>query len=267
MAHFHVIAGADQTPAHPAIRKIGFAEVWEALRRGFDDFRETPSHVLFICLIYPLAGVCLAAFTSNQNELYLLYPLVTGFALLGPFAAIGIYELSRRRERGLEASWTDAFRAIRTPAAPSILALGLLLCFVFIAWLATAQALYQHLYGETAPQSYARFLADVVSTPRGWTLILAGNALGFVFAAAVFILSVISFPLLMDRDVGAAVAVETSVRAVWKNPLPMALWAAIVAMGLAIGLLSLLVGLILVMPILGHATWRLYRTIAPPEPI
>ena len=264
MAYFHVIAGVEQAPARPVVRKIGLKDIRVALSRGLDDFRSMPSHVVFICLLYPIAGVCLAAFTSDRNELYLLYPLVSGFALIGPFAAIGLYELSRRRELGQNTAWTHAFEPFRSPAAPSILATGLLLSIIFVAWLATAQALYQWLFNDAAPQSLGRFLSDVVSTPQGWALIIVGNVLGFLFAVAAFSVSVISFPLLLDRDVGAAVAIETSVRAVLKNPLIMALWGLIVAATLAIGLAFLLVGLVIVMPVLGHATWALYRQVVQP---
>jgi uncharacterized membrane protein len=266
MANFHVIAGADETPAHPAVRNIGTADLKEALRKGLDDFKEMPTHLAFVGLIYPLFGIVLAALTFAENALPLLFPLVSGFALLGPLAAIGLYELSRRRELGLETSWDHLFDVLRSPSLPAILALGVVLMGIFVVWLATAQALYEWLYGPFAPRSYTAFLLEVLTTARGWTLIIVGHALGFVFAAAVFIIGVISFPLLLDRDCGAACAVQTSVRAVMANPRTMALWAAIIAALLMIGSLPLLVGLAVVMPILGHASWHLYRrTVEPPE--
>jgi uncharacterized membrane protein len=266
MADFHVVAGADGTLIHPTVRTIGTNDLKEALRKGLDDFKEMPTHLGFIGLIYPLFGIGLAALTFTENAFPLLFPLVSGFALLGPLAAIGLYELSRRRELGLETSWDHIFDVLRSPSLPAILALGLLLLVIFILWLATAQALYQWLYGPTAPESYTAFLADVLTTARGWTLIILGHALGLLFAAAVFTVGVISFPLLLDRDCGAACAVQTSVRAVLANPRTMALWAAIIAGLLMIGSLPLLVGLAVVMPILGHASWHLYRrTVEPPE--
>ena len=113
MANFHVIAGPDETPAHPAVRKIGPADLKDALTKGFDDFLAMPSHLVFIGLIYPVIGVCLAALTFSNNALPLLFPLASGFALIGPFAAIGLYEVSRRRELGLEATWQHAFDVLR----------------------------------------------------------------------------------------------------------------------------------------------------------
>jgi uncharacterized membrane protein len=261
MANFHVIAGADEVPAKLTIRKIHIADIREALSRGVDDFLAMPSHLAFLGLVYPVFGVCLAALTFSQNALPLVYPLATGFALVGPFAAIGLYEISRRRERGMETSWSDAFNVLRSPAIPSILTVGLLLMVIFVAWLATARALYEALFGVLAPDSYVGFLSEVLTTREGWSLILLGNLLGLVFAIVVLSVSVISFPLLLDRDVGAAVALQTSVRAVIANPLMMALWGLVVSAALLIGSLPLFVGLAVVVPILGHATWHLYRRV------
>jgi uncharacterized membrane protein len=266
MANFHVVAGSDGTLIHPGVRNIGPADLKEALKKGLDDFMEMPTHLAFVGLIYPLFGIALAALTFTENALPLLFPLVSGFALLGPLAAIGLYELSRRRELGLETSWDHIFDVLRSPSLPSILALGLVLMGVFVVWLGTAQALYEGLYGPFAPKSYTAFLSEVLTTSRGWTLIILGHALGFVFAAIVFAISVISFPLLLDRDCGAVCAVQTSVRAVLANPGTMALWALIIAVLLMIGSAPLLVGLAVVMPVLGHASWHLYRrTVEPPE--
>jgi uncharacterized membrane protein len=265
MANFHVIAGANETPAHPVVRKIGLADLREALSRGLDDFMAMPSHLVFLGLIYPIAGVCLAALTFSNNALPLLYPLATGFALVGPFAAIGLYEISRRRELGMEATWQDAFDVLKSPSIPSIAALGVLLLVIFLAWLTTARMLYQSLFGYAVPASYSQFINDVLASPQGMSLILAGNALGFVFAAVVLSISAISFPLLLDRDVGAAVAIQTSIKAVLVNPIVMAAWGLIVAAGLLVGSLPLFVGLAITVPVLGHATWHLYRRVVDPD--
>jgi uncharacterized membrane protein len=264
MANFHVIAGADETPARFKIRKLQVTDIRDALSKGVDDFLAMPSHLAFIGLVYPIFGVCLAAMTFSSNALPLIYPLATGFALVGPFAAIGLYEISRRRELGLETSWSDAFNVLRSPAIPSILTVGVLLMVIFVAWLATARILYESLFGVLAPDSYTGFLTEVLTTREGWTLILLGNLLGFVFAVVVLSISVVSFPLLLDRDVGAAVALQTSIRAVIANPAVMALWGLVVAACLLVGSLPLFVGLAVVMPILGHATWHLYRKVIGP---
>ncbi len=259
MATLHVIAGATETPAHPVVRRIGIADLTDALRRGIDDFKSIPSHVIFLGLIYPLIGFFIGGLMLGYNLLPLLFPMSAGLALVGPFAALGLYELSRRREAGLDSRWNHAFDVLHSPSFGAIAAVGFLLMVLFLAWLAVAQWIYQSLFGVLPPDSVAQFLRDVLTTSQGWKLILYGNAAGLLFAIAAIAISVVSFPLLLDRDVGAAVAIMTSLRAVAANPLPMALWGLIVAALLAIGSLPFFVGLAVVMPVLGHATWHLYR--------
>lgn len=262
MARFHVIAGADEVPVHPQVRTIGFGDIRAALARGIDDFKAMPSHVVFLGLIYPVVGFFLGSLTLGYQVLPLFFPMAAGFALIGPIAALGLYELSRRRENGLDTHWTHALDVIRSPSFGAIAALGALLMFIFLGWLATAQSIYQSIFGVyAAPDSIADFLRAVFTTEKGWRLILWGNAAGLVFALITFVVSVISFPLLLDRDVGAAVALTTSVRAVVANPVPMLAWGLIVAVALLIGSLPFFVGLAVVVPILGHATWHLYRRV------
>ena len=261
MASFHVYAGATNTIEHPAIRRISVADVFDALRRGFDDFWDKPSHYVFLCLIYPIVGVLLITWTSGGNALQLIFPLMSGFALLGPFAGIGLYEISRRREQNLDTSWRHAFDVRDSPAIPAMVVIGIMLLALFVAWLLVAQALYTSLYGPDAPQSTAAFFGDLFTTQRGWTLVVMGNLIGFLFALVVLCTTVVAFPLLLDCDVGVYAAIETSVRAVMGNPVPMLLWGLIVAVALLIGSLPFLAGLAIVIPVLGHATWHLYRKV------
>jgi uncharacterized membrane protein len=266
MSHLHAIVGADARPAFPTVRKIGMVDLKDALARGIDDFRAFPTHVIVLSIIYPILGLVLARLTLSYDLLPLLFPLAAGFALIGPFAATGLYELSRRRERGLAVSWKDAFGARRSPSFDSILALGALLTVVFVLWLAVAQAIYIANFGYVPAASVPNFLRQVLTTPAGWMLIVVGNGVGFLFAVGVLTISVVSFPLLLDRDVGAAVAILTSVKAVLRNPLTMAVWGLIVAGLLVLGSLPLFMGLAVVMPVLGHSTWHLYRKLVEPGP-
>ena len=177
-----------------------------------------------------------------------------------------MWEVSRRRELGLDTFWTHVFGLRHSPSIPSILALGLLFLTFFICWQAAAESLYVWLFGPTAPESLRGFLIEVLNTSQGWTLIIFGNAIGCVFAVVVLSISVVSFPLLLDRNVGVAVAVRTSVEAVLASPVTMALWGLIVAASLVIGFFLLLVGLAFVVPILAHATWHLYRRVVERPP-
>jgi uncharacterized membrane protein len=259
MAEIHVIGGAGETLERPAVRKITFHDLGDALRKGWDDFSAMPSHAVFLCLIYPLVGIFLIGLAFGYSVLPLLFPLAAGFALIGPIAAVGIYELSRRREAGLDSDWTHVFDVLRSSSLPAIVALGLLLMGIFLAWLGSAQALYQSLFGYLPPQSYWQFIHDVLTTSAGWKLVLWGNLIGFGFAVWALVVSVVSFPLLVDRDVGAAVALTTSVRAVAANPGVMAAWGFMVAALLFLGSLPGFIGLAVVIPLLGHATWHLFR--------
>jgi uncharacterized membrane protein len=248
----------------PTVRKIGVADLRDALARGYDDFMATPTQLVFLGVIYPVIGLVAARAASGGALLPLLYPLVAGLSLMGPVAAVGIYELSRRREQGLPVSWLNAFDVLRSHSIISIATLGLLLCVIFVAWLFAAQAVYQMTMGGVPPASIGDFLQQVFTTRAGWNLILFGNAVGFLFAVLVLTLTVVSFPLLLDKDVGVRVAVRTSVRAVLTNPVTMAIWGLIVAALLFVGSLPLFVGLAVVMPLLGHATWHLYRKVVEP---
>ena len=247
----------------PAIRRIGFADIRIALDLGLADFRDIPSYVVFLCLFYPLAGLLLGGLLLRHDVAPLLFPLAAGFALIGPFAAIGLYELSRRRELGIDSSWEHAFDVFRSPAKWAIAEVGILLLGIFFAWLMIAQWLYGETVGTLAPRNVTEFFRDVLTTPAGWRMIIWGNLIGFVFAVVSMCLSVISFPLLLDRNTRAAAAMLTSVRAVIENPKEMTAWGLIVAAALFAGSVPFLLGLAVVMPILGHATWHLYRSLVP----
>jgi uncharacterized membrane protein len=258
--------GTETAHARPAVRRIGLSDIRDALARGLDDFWAMPTHAVFLCLIYPVVGVVLARLALGYDILSLLFPLAAGFALIGPFAAIGFYELSRRREQDLDISWEHIFDVVRSPSRGAIAALGFLLLTIFVIWIAVAQAIYVANFGYEPAASIPHFIRQIFTTPAGWTLIIVGNFVGFLFAVTVLTISVVSFPLLLDRDVGAVEAVLTSGRAVAANPWTMALWGLIVAGLLVIGSLPLLFGLAVVVPILGHSTWHLYRKVVEPGP-
>lgn len=259
MTAIHVYFGPDALTSPPVIRKMTTSDAFAALAEGFDDFRAMPTHLVFLAIFYVGAGVALTAWSSFGGALQLAFPLAAGFALVGPFLAIGLYELSRRRELGMEVGLSDALVVAGSPALPSLACLGLALVAVFAAWIAAAEGLYVWLYGPNAPSSAAAFLGDVLTTQRGWLLIGLGGGVGFLFAAFVLCVTVVAFPLMLDRDVGLLPAVATSLRLAAANPAAVATWGAIVAALLILGALPLFIGLAVVMPVLGHGTWRFYR--------
>ena len=248
--------------AHPiVIHTIGLADLKEVVLKGFADFDARPSHYFFLGLIYPVVCIIAIRASAGYDMLPLLFPLLAGSTLLGPVAATGLYEMSRRHEQGLDVSWSHAFDIFRTPALRPLIALGVVLMAVFITWLKTAQSIYQGLFGTAPPESVSEFVAQVLTTQSGLALFLVGGSIGFLFALVVLTVSVVSFPMLVDRNVGAVIAVQTSVRAVAANPVTMAMWGLFVAVSLLVGALPFFVGLAVVMPVLGHATWHLYRKV------
>jgi uncharacterized membrane protein len=258
MAQSHILVGATAA-AQPAIRQIGFDDLKAALRDGWSDFTAMPSHAIFLCIIYPVVGIVLAQFIFGFAMLSFLFPLAAGFALIGPIAALGLYELSRRREAGLDTTATHALDVLHSPSIGAIAALGLLLLAIFFVWIAVAHAIYIANFGYAMPASPAQFVSDLFTTAAGWRLIIVGNLVGLVFAIVAMTVSVISFPLLLDREVGAATALSTSVRLVQANPVTMVTWGVIVAVLLVLGSIPFFIGLAVVIPVLGHATWHLYR--------
>jgi uncharacterized membrane protein len=248
------------------IRKIGLSDLREVLRLGWEDFQAMPSHAVVVCLIYPVLGLVLFRMVLGHSVLPLLFPLAAGFALIGPFAAIGLYELSRRRERGEEVEAWDAIKVLRAPSFGAMLELGVLLLVLFGVWIGVANAIYVAIFGHAAAASIPDFATRVLTTPEGWSLIIVGCGVGFLFAVVALCVSVVSFPLMLDRHATAIDAIRTSLWAVMKNPVAMAAWGLIVAALLVIGSIPLFVGLAVVLPVLGHATWHLYRKVVEPDP-
>jgi uncharacterized membrane protein len=264
---FHTVGSAsdqdywqeDRRAGTLSVRRIGYAQITEALSKGLQDFAANRTDVIFLCLIYPLAGLVLARLASGYGVVPLLFPLASGFALVGPLAAVGLNEMSRRREQGTEVRWTHAFGVVRSPSIGGIAGLGLLLIAIFLLWLTAAAVIYGLTLGPKPPVSFGAFAHDVFATRAGWAMIVIGIGVGFLFALVVLAISVVSFPLLLDRDVKMETAIWTSVQVVRANPGPMAAWGFIVAAGLVIGSVPALLGLVIVLPVLGHATWHLYR--------
>jgi uncharacterized membrane protein len=248
------------------IRKISLSDLSEALRLGWEDFKAVPSHAIILCVIYPVLGLVLFRMVLGYSVLPLLFPLAAGFTLIGPFAALGLYELSRRRERGEEAAAWDAVHVLRAPSFGAMLELGTLLLVLFIVWIATADAIYIAAFGNAPAASIPDFATRVLTTPQGWSLIIVGCGVGFLFAVVALCVSVVSFPLMLDRHATAIDAIRTSLQAVRKNLFAMAVWGLMVAMLLVIGSLPFFVGLAIVLPVLGHATWHLYRKVVEPDP-
>jgi uncharacterized membrane protein len=259
----HTVEGAweGRDAVAPMVRHIDAADIGDALARGVKDFGALRTDVIFLCIIYPVAGLVISRIAVDYGMVALIFPLISGFALVGPLFGLGLYEMSRRREKGIGTGWADAFAVVSAPAIGAIVVLGALLFGLFCLWLFAAFLIYVVTLGPDLPVSATAFARDALTTPEGWTMIVVGCGVGFLFALVALVIGVVSFPLLLDRNVGVGTAIATSVRAVLANPGPMAMWGLIIAGSLVIGAIPLLVGLAIVLPVLGHATWHLYRKV------
>lgn len=245
------------------VRTIAPADLNAALREGWEDFLSMRGDLIFVALLYPLIGLVAATVFIGGALLPLLFPILAGVGLLGPVAAIGFYELARRREQGQSSNWSHFLDVRKRPAADDIATVAALLMGIFALWLLAAGGLYLALWGAVYPASVGDFLTRLFTTPEGWALIVLGSLIGLAFAAVVLATSVVSLPMLVDRDVSAAEAVETSIRATRQNPGVMTRWGMIVAALLVAGSIPLFLGLAVVLPWLGYATWHLYERLVP----
>lgn len=244
------------------VRAISSEDLDWALARGWDDFKTKRGDLILLPFIYVVGGLAAAFFAFNANLFRLIFPLAAGFALVGPVAAAGFYELARRREAGEDASWWHFLDPLNGRSRVPIAMLTVMLAGIFIIWIGAADTIYTMTVGKLAPASIGEFLGDL-STPEGITMIVVGNLVGAVFAVVTLAVAAFSFPMVVDKGTDATAAVATSVRAFAKNPVTMIGWGIRVALILAIGALPLFVGLMVALPVLGYATWHLYtRAIA-----
>jgi uncharacterized membrane protein len=252
-----------------AVSRITVADLKEVLAKGFDDFMAYRTDVIFLIAVYPIISLIVIAASFRYELVPLVFPIVSGSAILGPFVGVFLYEMSRRREINIQRhhadsrSWANALSVVGSRNFGKIMLLGMMLVALYLVWLVCAWGIYQATQGPTTAESVGRFINDLFLTQAGWWLIIAGCGLGFLFAVAALVTTVVAFPLLLDRDAGLGTAVLTSIQAARANPGPIAAWGLIVAGGLILGAIPLAIGLVIVMPVLCHATWHLYRKLVP----
>jgi uncharacterized membrane protein len=257
-------AGTVVQPAQ--VRKISLHDLMDALTKGIDDFKAKPSLAPFAAGIYLLASFLGFMVVANYDYLPLVFPVVSGAVLIGPFVTIALCEVSRRRERGLEYGLMTGYNFFNAPAIKDVLLLGLMMVALFLLWLGAAMTIYGLTMGDewrapTAPASMAAFFQQLLFTSEGWTMIIVGNIVGLLFAVVSLCAATVSFPMLLDRHTNIGSAVMTSIHAVKENPVTMAMWGLIVVVLLIAGAVPFFAGLAVVIPVLGHATWHLYRKV------
>ncbi|WP_448585676.1 DUF2189 domain-containing protein [Thermaurantiacus sp.] len=251
--------GPEVVPAE--VRRIGRADLDWALKAGWEDFRELRGDLFFLPLIYAGIGF-LAAALAYQRELFpFIFPLAAGFAIVGPVAAAGFYEVARRREAGEPANWFHFFDPLAGPARWPLLFLSGMLAGIFLMWVAAANGIYGATLKTLGPATPGEFVRALFTTPEGWRMVILGNLVGAGFAFVALVLSAFSFPMVVDKGTEPLTAVLTSVRAFAVNRAVMLRWGLMVAVLLLLGSIPLFVGLMVVLPWLGYATWHLYTRV------
>ena len=250
-----------------SVRHINDDDLRIALRQGLDDFLDLRGDLFFAGLIYTLIGVAAVAMTTNMPLLPFFYPVVAGVGLLGPLAAVGFYELAKRREAGQEVHWFNFLDVRKRPSVDDMGMVAGLLIVIFALWLVAAGALYAALFGWSTPTDFIGFFRDVLTTVNGWLLIVAGAIVGAIFGWIVLAISVVSLPMLVDCNVSASDAVSASWRAAHANKGEMIRWGLTVIGLLVLGSIPMFVGLALVLPWLGYATWHLYTRLVDRDSI
>lgn len=258
--------GAEGTPRRdPVVRRIRPADVAESVAAGLRDFQAAPQFGLFFGGLYAIGGMVIVRAAASWGLLYLAYPLAAGFALIGPFVAVGLYEVSRLREQGRPITWAGVLTAVFAQGRRELGWMSLVCVFIFMMWMYQVRLLLALFFGFESFTANT-FLTTLLTTPEGWLFLAIGHADGAVLSAVLFSLTVVSFPLLLERDVDFITAMITSVRAVTLSPVAMLGWAAVVVLLLIAACLPFFLGLFVVLPVLGHATWHLYRRLVEPEP-
>lgn len=248
----------DPRPSAPAVRRISGTDLDWALSEGWKDFNAKRGDILVLAVLYPVLGLLAAAIALNDQLLPVFFPLVAGLTVMGPAVAAGFYEIARRRDLGISSSWTHFFDPLNGRSRTPLVMLTLMSLVFFTVWIAAAWIIYELTLGRVAPMTIAGGFQQLFSTPEGLAMVVIGNAVGAVFAVLTVFLTLVSFPMVVDKPVDAGTAVGTSVRAVSANIPTVASWGLRVAVLLVLGSLPLFIGLAVVLPVLGYATWHLY---------
>lgn len=241
------------------INRLEMRDVTAALAQGVADFRRYPLFGLFFGGIYALGGLFIVVILSLYHQPWMIIPVAIGFPLIGPFVAVGLYEISRRHERGEPITWRGVLTEVFRQRERQLSWMAFAVLFVFWMWIYQVRLLLALFLGFKIPASLAAFATVVTTTPEGMLFLLVGTIVGGVLATVLFSLTVISMPLLLDHDIDFVTAMLLSVRTVVENPGAMLAFGLIVGTGAFLSLLPLFAGLFIALPVFGHATWHLYR--------
>ena len=248
----------DTTPM-PEVKALSFSDIFACFQQGISDFRHAPFFGLFFGGIFAFGGLLIIQSMYVWEKGWMIYPLVIGFPLIGPFAAVGLYEVSRRRSEDLPLRWNEILRVVSLQTSREIPWMAFVMLFIFWVWIYQVRLLLALFLGRMSFTSFGSFFEIITTTPQGLTFIIVGHVVGACFALFMFSVTVISIPLLLDRDVDFITAMITSIKTVVASPVVMLSWGVFVTLAVMFSFLPLFLGLLIVLPVLGHTTWHLYK--------
>jgi uncharacterized membrane protein len=265
MANDGTGAGQAKRPsAMPTVNEIGFADLQDVLKKGLADFLAAPQFGLFFGGVFALGGIVIALSLTVWDIPWMIYPVAIGFPLVGPFVAVGLYEVSRRREAGQPLVWSEILGVIWLQRQRELAWMAFVMLFVFWVWMYQVRLLIAVILSRASFSTLERFLDVLFTTSSGWIFLTVGHIVGAVLALVMFSITVVSIPLLLDREADFVTAMITSVKTVVSSPAPMIVWGIFVTLAVIFSSVPLFLGLLVMLPILGHATWHLYRKVVAP---
>lgn len=241
---------------------VGMDAIPAALRAGWRDFRRAPAFGLFFAAFYVAGGLVLAAVAMASGQEWWLMPFVVGFPLIAPFAAVGLYEVSRRIEADEPLDWKQVLSVVVAQKDRQVPSMAMVVLLMFMFWVFVAHTTFALFMGVSSLTNVSSSL-EILFQGRGLMMLLVGTLIGAGFAAVLFSITVIGLPLILDREVDLISAIIASFQAVAANPGVMLVWAGVIAGMLFIGILPMFLGLFIVLPVLGHASWHMYRLVMP----
>ena len=254
-------------PKMPTVRSVSFQDLRDVLQLGWQDFRRAPGYGLFFGSFFAFGGMILWLLLSRWDMPWLMLPLAMGFPLIGPFVAAGLYEVSRQLARGEKLRAGHVLGVMFAQRKRELGWMAFVTLFIFWVWVYQVRLLLAVIMGRMSFSTMPQFMELVFSTSEGWTFLLIGTCVGAALSLVLFASTVASIPLLLDRERDFITALITSWQVVLRNPGPMLAWGVMVTALVMIGIGTFFLGLIVVLPVLGHATWHLYeRTVAPAAP-
>lgn len=237
-------------------------DISDALSAGWRDFRRAPAFGLLFSAFYVLGGMAIAAVALASGREWWLIPFVLGFPLIAPFAAVGLYEVSRRIEAEEPLDWPAVIGVVFAQKDRQVPSMAMVILLLFMFWVFVAHTIFALFMGVSALTNVTSS-AEILLTGRGLLMLLIGTLIGGGFAAVLFAFTVVGLPVLLEREVDFITAIIASIRAVAANPVVMVAWAAIIAALLAVGMVPFFLGLFIALPVLGHASWHVYRRLMP----